>query len=856
MPLSGGLNDGDKNSNGADGSNSDDKVTPPLVIMPLRGLVAATGAASGEVVVSWELPESVEAYAKMVLVRVPGAGVDEAACADKSKVVHTFEPPFTESEYRDQTGSIDGGVFSYALCAFDAAGEVIASKLVEGVTAADTTAPLALTSFIGATGTNQAEVSLSLGWLADLGDLSEIRIVMAVGSTAPADCASGTVVYQKTSNFNDASVVVPTGQNEGQPVSFRVCTKDQWGNTDTSHTIVGVTPLDVVPPPQLAALTVVPAASAASITYDLTLPTPATDVARVDLRTMADMLPSAGCADGTLLASFSAPFGASIQGDLFAFGQDDFGFRVCIYDSTGNLTDADTVAPFYVPGCDAGHYSNGAACIAVGPGFYSLADDNTRSSCDVGRYCATSTNGAGLGDGPCDAGYYCPVGSSSQTAEDAGAGKYTGTGAAARLDCAVGRYCQSLNNVDDQGDGPCDPGYFCPAGSSSQFQENAGAGKYTGIGAVARLDCAAGRFCQTLNNDDDQGDGPCDPGYFCPAGSTSSTGGGQCDPGYYCPAGSAVATAQNCPTGSFCVAGSGAPSACTNKPEYSAYTTPNWATATCPWSCNGGHTEVAGQCLPNCVINTGPAALTTSASAAFTMTCTNIGNVQCSLDGGAYANCNTPSTHSVAGLAAGAHTMRVRSTNGTTVTGDYDEWSWTVDATPPTVNITTATIVDFSASFVFSHSDPQGPIASVECRLNAGAWGACTTSTTMNYGATIGQGAQTFYVRVTDTAGNQATTSHAWNTGAWYQADLQVCSTFCSNIGRTNVQNVDGARCASGEIRPPNISGITWTYGTWGGNCVPGTASCNKSNNGAYCYGADQGQDADGTDLSVACYCR
>jgi hypothetical protein len=82
----------------------------------------------------------------------------------------------------------------------------------------------------------------------------------------------------------------------------------------------------------------------------------------------------------------------------------------------------------------------------------------------------------------------------------------------------------------------------CPAGKFSLEASlectNCSAGRYGSAAAMASPDCTA----------------PCQPGYYCEAGS-SSAAQYPCASGYYCPAGSVNATAYQCAPGHYCSSG-------------------------------------------------------------------------------------------------------------------------------------------------------------------------------------------------------------------------------------------------------------------------------------------------------------
>ena len=157
-------------------------------------------------------------------------------------------------------------------------------------------------------------------------------------------------------------------------------------------------------------------------------------------------------------------------------------------------------------------------------------------------------------------------------------------------------------------------------------------------------------------------------------------------------------------------------------------------------------------------ITAGPSGTLASTSANFSFTATE-GTVECRLDGVAFAPC-AGGSKSYSGLAPGAHTFDVRSTDPAG-NQDVESRSWTVDTTVPTTTITSGpannTTAD-TATFVFSSNEPA---ATFECRLDGSAWVAC--SSPANYTG-IAKGNHTFEVRARDGAGNTDATpaSHTW----------------------------------------------------------------------------------------------
>lgn len=141
----------------------------------------------------------------------------------------------------------------------------------------------------------------------------------------------------------------------------------------------------------------------------------------------------------------------------------------------------------------------------------------------------------------CGLGSYCPL---------------TGNGSA--IPCPAGTFGDSTHLTEDECSGPCHPGYYCPAGSTSPQDESrkCKAGRYGGVGSATE-ECS----------------GACAAGHYCPAGSTSPTPHECGSVDVYCPTGSSAPTSasdgehtigdtestrtsvETCPRGYYCTQG-------------------------------------------------------------------------------------------------------------------------------------------------------------------------------------------------------------------------------------------------------------------------------------------------------------
>jgi DNA-binding beta-propeller fold protein YncE len=161
---------------------------------------------------------------------------------------------------------------------------------------------------------------------------------------------------------------------------------------------------------------------------------------------------------------------------------------------------------------------------------------------------------------------------------------------------------------------------------------------------------------------------------------------------------------------------------------------------------------------PDVIIDSTPAALTSSTTASFTFHSSDGGaTFRCSLDGAASAPCSSGDSWPVAN---GGHTFDVRAIDLAGNTSAPGSYSWTVDTTPPTVTITSGPsgwVLSGNATFKFASPDVG---ATFQCHLDSLAFSAC--SSPKDY-TNQPAGLHTFYVRGIDSLGNTSAAVHqAW----------------------------------------------------------------------------------------------
>ena len=166
---------------------------------------------------------------------------------------------------------------------------------------------------------------------------------------------------------------------------------------------------------------------------------------------------------------------------------------------------------------------------------------------------------------------------------------------------------------------------------------------------------------------------------------------------------------------------------------------------------------------PETTIGGGPDAATSTTTATLTYSGdggsgTTIAGYECRLDGGTWATCGNQAD--LTALGDGEHHFEVRAIDAA---GNRDatpaEHTWTVDTIAPQTSIDSGPDAITSATTAsFTHSgDALGGTAvdGYECRLDDGAWGACTSY------AGLADGEHRFEVRAYDRAGNRDATPAA-----------------------------------------------------------------------------------------------
>ena len=134
---------------------------------------------------------------------------------------------------------------------------------------------------------------------------------------------------------------------------------------------------------------------------------------------------------------------------------------------------------------------------------------------------------------------------------------------------------------------------------------------------------------------------------------------------------------------------------------------------------------------PTPAISSAPANPSNSSSPSFGFTDGESGvGFQCQLDGGAFVSCGSPKTYS--GLADGPHSFNVKAVDPAGNQSGLSGQTWTIDTLAPTITLGTKPVDptnDTTPDFAFSANETIS--GGFQCKLDAGAFAACTSPKTL-----------------------------------------------------------------------------------------------------------------------------
>lgn len=164
---------------------------------------------------------------------------------------------------------------------------------------------------------------------------------------------------------------------------------------------------------------------------------------------------------------------------------------------------------------------------------------------------------------------------------------------------------------------------------------------------------------------------------------------------------------------------------------------------------SAGYTWTVDRTAPSVVFTATPAAVTNDTTPSFAVSVSEMATLECNLDDHGFVACSA--TASLLGLADGAHSLVVRSTDAAQNVAEI-RFSWTQDSVRPQTQLTSGPATSApvnTARATLTFASEAG--ARFECSLDGGAWQPCASPVT--YGG-LANGPHTFSVRAVDAAGN------------------------------------------------------------------------------------------------------
>lgn len=326
--------------------------------IPLLAFSAATGVSNvGDIDLSWKLPLDLSDYFSIRVLAKAGSQAPGADCSS-GDIAARLTSPFP-TQYTFATGSTRGEEFSFRVCIQDRAGNLTSSNTVAGIWSLGSgdsgsgggegkVAP-PLTSFHAEPGDTDGDVKLTLVWPSDVSLYQKVEIRRTLGSSAPSSkCDDGVIIasFASFTGNGQESFVDQTESHSGETFSYRACITDSVSIVKGDRTASSQA-FDSIAPPVLESFAAVSGRNHGEIDISMVLPSDVSDYTLLTVRHNAgDRAPSADCrSDGTTTKSFVNVYANQVI--AFTHSASDanppglFSYRVCIEDSSGNLTSSD-----------------------------------------------------------------------------------------------------------------------------------------------------------------------------------------------------------------------------------------------------------------------------------------------------------------------------------------------------------------------------------------------------------------------------------------------------------------------------------------------------------------------------------
>jgi large repetitive protein len=160
---------------------------------------------------------------------------------------------------------------------------------------------------------------------------------------------------------------------------------------------------------------------------------------------------------------------------------------------------------------------------------------------------------------------------------------------------------------------------------------------------------------------------------------------------------------------------------------------------------------------PRTTITSGPNDPSGVNSASFGFSASEAASFQCKLDGASFVACSSPKSYS--NLPDGVRTFSVRATDPAGNTGEPVSYDWLIETDLPVVTLTATPPRSSNSSAATFFFTANKPATSFECKLDGGAFVACTSPKAYSG---VADGPHTFAVKGTATGGTGPATVYTW----------------------------------------------------------------------------------------------
>lgn len=330
--------------------------TPTPPIPALLAFSAETGSAFlGEVIVKTKFKAADNLrISKVVIRRKKGAVPPAADCLPESgDLVQNLLPPFSDTNYSDNTQTLSGEFYSYRACIFSSDGRINSDMVSSNIQGFDLPGVTALPAFSAMTSsTTDGVINLMWSYPTERRQIKSIEIWRVAGNVAPAlDASTGVRILNLLPPFTMTSLADQTGDAFGGFYSYRVRIFDMDNSVTGTNIAVNLKARDTTSPANFPGFTGEAGTNEGAIKLTVTFPSVVTDIERVAIAkqkgSAAPAAATTGCGPVDDMIELAPPYTANQQVSIqYLTGSrtgEGYSFRLCSVDRSGNVNQSSTL---------------------------------------------------------------------------------------------------------------------------------------------------------------------------------------------------------------------------------------------------------------------------------------------------------------------------------------------------------------------------------------------------------------------------------------------------------------------------------------------------------------------------------